>query len=110
MGRNQGAFVDQSAEAKPQGGPIVLGCTLSAVGRQGATRGLRPLSLACEAEAGGAVVLVAYDLDGARLAPLPGPAAERLAGLIARGHPAEARVSGFTEDGGIDIEVVIGPL
>lgn len=88
--------------------PIVLGCTLAPPldGRDSAGRGLRPLRLARENVADGhGPRFVAYDLSGARLAPLPDAVAARLARWLDLGHAVEARVSGFAEDGGVEIEV-----
>lgn len=98
-----------AAETPDIASPIVLGCTLAhpVDRRDGAGRGLRPLTLTREA-GDGVTRIVAYDLTGTRLAPLPDAAAARLGRMLDLGHPAIARVSGFTEDGGVEIEISIG--
>jgi hypothetical protein len=84
--------------------PIIVGCTLPPTQQRPNAHGLRPLRLAREDGAG----LIAYDLDGARLAPLPAAVARRLLAYLDQGFSANARVNGFTEDGGIDVEVIVG--
>lgn len=87
--------------------PIIVGCTLPPTPQRPATNGLRPLRLAREPPGAG-TDLIAYDLDGARLAPLPAAVARRLLAYLDQGFSADARVNGFTEDGGIDVEVIVG--
>ena len=99
--------VIETTPSPPDRTPIIVGCTLPPAPQRPSALGLRPLRLTREPLRDG-TGLIAYDLDGARLAPLPAAVARRLIAYLDQGFSAAARVNGFTEDGGIDVEVVLG--
>lgn len=100
-------MIETTPPPPPHRAPLIVGCTLPPAPARPAVNGLRPLRLARE-PIGDASGLVAYDVDGARLAPLPAAVARRVLAYLDQGFSAAARINGFTEDGGIDVEVVVG--